>query len=86
MSERKREISRRNNVRFSMPCGPGPERPQAIVVQGIHVRKVIKRGQNDVGFRFGERGMKWGSVVASPGSDILLRARKYDAFDEALTQ
>jgi len=61
------------------------ERPQVIIVQGIHVRKVIKKEQNDVGSRFGERGMKWGSVVACPSNDIL-RARKDEAFDEDVTQ
>ena len=44
------------------------------------------KGQNDVGFHSGERGMEQGNIIlASPGNGIL-RVRKYVGFDEAVTQ
>ena len=77
VSKRKREVSRYHSL-MPCGFAPCPsrnkkshdttprcpvERPQAIIVQGIHVHKVIKREQDDISFRFGERGMKM--VVSS---------------------
>ena len=59
------------------------ERPQVIIVQGIHVHKVIKREQNDIRFRFGERGMK----MVVPGSRTTSVAFHLEARnDDTITQ